>query len=65
MNDIPCKCGHLKVRHEYDKRHNQFVCMVKNDPSVRMLATYADECFNYTPDNLTYIEQLAKRKGLV
>jgi len=57
--DIICKCGHTKKEHRMDYTSGTQGCRI-----------YIEEfkwcgCYNYHPDNLLHIEQLAKRKGLV
>jgi hypothetical protein len=62
MLNIPCKCGHLEQVH---LKHGG----ITNQPDVM-----CTECFSqrnkthwhyFSPDNLSYIETLAKEKGLV
>jgi hypothetical protein len=62
MNDILCKCGHRQEEHRvWDDQNRSFCGDCGIDPDL--LPT--EFCVEYIPDNLTYIETEAKRKGLV
>lgn len=57
--DIICKCGHNKKVHEHLR--GNFVCLC-----VGPYTSINDcPCFEYVPDNLSHIENLAKEKGLI
>jgi hypothetical protein len=60
--DIPCKCGHAFNVHKLGVSGlSTYMCMVAGPQT-----TVTDcPCYKYMPDNLLYIEQLAKQKGLV
>lgn len=57
---IPCKCGHAEQKHK---------------PYIQPMEQYCDSCWGtdnpmttfhrFQSDNLSYIEKLAKQKGLV
>lgn len=67
MNKIPCVCGHLEYEHGTP---THIVCVKcfekykgwKRDNNKRALKL---GCRKYTPDNLSYVEELAKEKGLI
>jgi hypothetical protein len=69
MNEIPCICGHLNKFHNiWPTRFGEEWCLVIINPDEPFndLAEFKQcGCLKYTPDNLSYIEQLAKQKGLV
>jgi len=54
---IPCICGHSRTSHKGWGHWK--VCM---DPLIDFEEC---ECDKYVPDNLSYIEKLAKKKKLV
>ena len=61
-NDIPCKCGHAWEEHSEGLKpigHQGYPtgCNAK--------IHIGDFCYEYVPDNLTFIEQEAKRRGLI
>jgi hypothetical protein len=63
--DIPCICGHSKKAHKpnLSATDTMIVCKAtkRSDNGSGM---WADNCFKYVPDNLSYIEKIAKQKGL-
>jgi hypothetical protein len=61
--DIPCKCGHLEEFHSkvYPKC---FWCYSKVKAKIINSKILPYEHM-YTPDNLLYIERIAKEKGLI
>ena len=69
MNNVLCKCGHLEKAHN---PRNNIICIecfyaklkLGKDP-VNDTNFFVGECRIYNQDNLSYIEQLAKEKGLV
>ena len=67
MNKIPCRCGHLEKMHPARYLNTYVVCdgcFRKNRVSgIKQFGSV--ECMQYISDNLLYVEQEAKRKGLV
>jgi hypothetical protein len=68
-----CMCGHLKIQHWKDKFPNNYAhkgfwgwpqnfCFEKVEWKDSVIDC---PCREYTPDNLSYIEALAKQKGLI
>lgn len=55
--DIICKCGHEKELH---------LAMFKEGCNFSNSGFYRDcRCTKYIADNLTYIQDLAQKKGLI
>jgi hypothetical protein len=67
MIDIPCKCGHEYSKHcaeRFPHFYNKLIdneCYGESDREPDLLCA----CLNYIPDNLAYIEQVAKERGLL
>jgi hypothetical protein len=66
--NIPCTCGHGLVQHFKEKYpslaqpYNETnECYGRDRTSPNLIC----ECLNYVPDNLGYVEKLAKKKGLI
>jgi hypothetical protein len=60
MTEIPCKCGHSTAYHINSK----LTCL--HDSHMNMWIGPEEKfCDFYIPDNLLYIEQVAKEKGLI
>jgi hypothetical protein len=59
--DFPCRCGHLRPDHRLDFNAGIQGCKVyiknKNGSGYAWCG-----CYNYTPDNLKYLEELSKKK---
>lgn len=66
MIDIICKCGHLESIHAL-KYLKSIQLTSFNDCYYKMSADQMDycDCKEYTPDNLSYIERLAKERNLI
>lgn len=63
MPDIPCKCGHI------EKVHLKYGGII-GQPDIMCTDCFYKPGLNghwhyFNPDNLSYIEKLAKQKGLV
>jgi len=68
MTEIPCKCGHSRELHPQNGKFPFIVCdgcFKRNRPNGFQQVNCKQECVNYIPDNLMFIEQLAKVRGLV
>jgi hypothetical protein len=65
--DIPCVCGHLKKIHIKLKHRFEWECEDCMDKWFHMIHPKTTDfyCTKYRPDNLTYVEQLAKEKNLL
>jgi hypothetical protein len=57
--DIPCTCGHKQKLHG-NLEPNVIGCTFR----PHKIGIFC-MCLKYSPDNLSYVENLAKRKGLV
>jgi hypothetical protein len=66
MNDIPCRCGHLKNVHP-NKQNGHSVCngCFNIGPWRPWGDIEQNDCSAYVPDNLDLIEKLAKKRGLI
>ena len=59
---FPCKCGHSKKVHGYaGPPIGEGWCNGKGMPKDVGLKNTC-QCYEYTPDNLKYLEQMAKTK---
>lgn len=56
IGDLICSCGHGESRHYWSKLKERRYCNVKRDNS------YVDDCNDFKPDNLKYLEKLAEEK---
>lgn len=74
MKDIPCTCGHSKKIHNPKnwKREPKVKVFAnfKQDACYFLIRNgriqpHLCDCFKYVPDNLSFIEKIAKKKGLV
>lgn len=71
--DIICKCGHGRKMHnpEVWKERRQYkineyileACYAEG--THQGISDYLCRCNQYVPDNLSFIETLAKQKGLI
>ena len=52
-----CVCGHLKEAH--------FIRLNNSMTTPMLCASIVDKCMNFKLDNLKFIEDLAKEKGLM
>jgi hypothetical protein len=72
MNEIPCHCGHdiaehPKVGNRAGDPNDYLVCNMcfkrNRIRGIKQLNT--KDCWEYIPDNLNYIEKLAKERKLI
>jgi hypothetical protein len=62
VNDIPCRCGHREEEHQVWDDQNNFFC---GDCAIDPDLLPTEFCVEYIPDNLTFIEQEARRRKLL
>ena len=66
MNDIPCKCGHKEFSHRRDNEHDMFCNACWDHVNTHgNLTAFQYVYHEYASDNLLFVEQLAKERGLV
>lgn len=65
MNEILCMCGHPYSWHERLAHHGHIDCCVGCADVIGLNAEEAGAYHFYIQDNLSYIEQEAKARGLV
>jgi hypothetical protein len=66
MNDIPCICGHIKSKHKVNNTGYSNAKHICPDCDEHVPYKFPHVLFHtYVSDNLQYIENLAKQKGLV
>ena len=62
IDKYPCQCGHLKEMHRIPMATGKMGCSVTqdHDNSRWDYPEYADECEEFKPDNLKYLEDLSE-----
>jgi hypothetical protein len=60
--DFPCICGHSKNAHLFAYEGSSGSCHMTKSGKIlntSVIRLYADDCINFKPDNLKYLEQLS------